>query len=42
MLLAVDGRAAGLIGVTDPIKASSAEAIEMLRPGLTPGHAHGR
>jgi Cu+-exporting ATPase len=31
MLLAVDGHAAGLIGVTDPIKPSSAEAIDMLR-----------
>ncbi len=31
MFLAADGRAAGLIGVTDPIKASSREAIDMLR-----------
>ncbi|MDO8435026.1 MAG: heavy metal translocating P-type ATPase [Candidatus Binatus sp.] len=31
MFVAIDGRAAGLIGVADPIKASSAEAIGMLR-----------
>ena len=30
MLLAIDGKAAGLIGVADPIKASSAEAIKDL------------
>ncbi len=30
MLLGVDGRAAGLIGVADPIKASTAEAITQL------------
>jgi P-type Cu+ transporter len=30
MLLAVDGKAAGLIGVADPIKASTAEAIRAL------------
>jgi Cu+-exporting ATPase len=35
MFVAVDGRAAGLIGASDPIKESSAEAIEMLhREGL--------
>jgi Cu+-exporting ATPase len=31
MLVAVDGRAAGLVGVADPIKASTAEAIAQLR-----------
>jgi P-type Cu+ transporter len=31
MLLAIDGRAAGLIGVADPIKASTPEAIRALR-----------
>jgi len=31
MLIAIDGKAAGLIGVADPIKASTAEAIEDLR-----------
>lgn len=31
MLIAVDGRAAGLIGVADPIKASAAGAISALR-----------
>jgi Cu+-exporting ATPase len=30
MLVAIDGRAAGLIGVTDPIKSSTLEAIQML------------
>ena len=30
MMVAVDGRAAGLIGVADPIKASTAEAVQML------------
>jgi len=30
MLLAIDGRAAGLIGVADPVKASTAEAIRAL------------
>ena len=35
MFVAIDGRAAGLIGVTDPVKPSTAEAIEMLhREGL--------
>ena len=31
MFVAIDGRPAGLIGVADPIKASTAEAIKMLR-----------
>jgi P-type Cu+ transporter len=31
MLVAVDARAAGLVGVADPIKASTAEALKMLR-----------
>jgi Cu+-exporting ATPase len=31
VFLAVDGRAAGLIGVADPIKASTPEAVELLR-----------
>jgi len=31
MFVAVDGRAAGLLGVTDPIKASTPEAIQALR-----------
>ncbi len=31
MFVAVDGRPAGLLGVADPIKASTPEAIEMLR-----------
>ncbi len=31
MFVAVDGRAAGLLGVADPIKASTAEAIDTLR-----------
>ena len=30
MLLAIDGKAAGLIGVADPVKASTAEAIRLL------------
>ena len=35
MFVAIDGKAAGLIGVVDPIKASTREAIEMLhREGL--------
>ncbi len=35
MFVAVDGKAAGLIGVADPIKASTPEAIEKLhRAGL--------
>jgi Cu+-exporting ATPase len=35
MFLAVDGRLAGLIGASDPIKASTPEAVEMLhREGL--------
>jgi Cu+-exporting ATPase len=35
MFVSVDGRAAGLIGVIDPIKPSAAEAVEMLhREGL--------
>jgi P-type Cu+ transporter len=31
MFVAVDGRLAGLVGVTDPIKASTPEALELLR-----------
>ena len=31
MLAAVDGRAAGLIGVADPIKSTSAEAVRLLK-----------
>ena len=31
VFVAVDGRAAGLVGVTDPVKASTPEAIRMLR-----------
>ena len=31
MFVAVDGRLAGLVGVADPIKASSAEALKMLQ-----------
>ncbi|MGA9721830.1 MAG: copper-translocating P-type ATPase, partial [Candidatus Binatus sp.] len=31
MFVAIDGRPAGLIGVADPIKASTAEALRMLR-----------
>ncbi|MGH9579276.1 MAG: HAD-IC family P-type ATPase, partial [Terriglobales bacterium] len=31
MLVAVDGRPAGLLGVTDPVKATAREAIEALR-----------
>ena len=31
VFLAVDGRAAGILGVADPIKASTPEAIDMLR-----------
>jgi Cu+-exporting ATPase len=31
MLVAIDGRPAGLIGVADPIKASTAEALTMLQ-----------
>jgi Cu+-exporting ATPase len=35
MFVAIEGRAAGLVGVIDPVKASTAEAIEMLhREGL--------
>jgi Cu+-exporting ATPase len=30
MLIAIDGRAAGLVGVADPIKASTPEAIQLL------------
>ena len=31
MFVAIDGRPAGLIGVADPIKASTAEALKMLK-----------
>ncbi|MFT3772624.1 MAG: heavy metal translocating P-type ATPase [Minicystis sp.] len=31
MLVAVDGRAAGLLGVADPVRASTPEAVRMLR-----------
>ena len=31
MLVAVDGRAAGMIGVADPVRASTAEAVRLLR-----------
>jgi Cu+-exporting ATPase len=31
MFVAVDGRAAGIVGVADPIKASTPEALDMLR-----------
>ena len=31
MFVAIDGRAAGLVGVVDPVKDSAAQAIEMLR-----------
>jgi Cu+-exporting ATPase len=31
MFLAVDGRAAGFLGVTDPVKSSTPEALELLR-----------
>ena len=31
MFLAIDGRLAGILGVTDPIKKSSAEAVRLLR-----------
>ncbi len=31
MFVAIDGRAAGLLGVADPIKATTAEAVRMLR-----------
>jgi Cu+-exporting ATPase len=31
MFVAIDGRPAGLIGVADPIKASTAEALKMLQ-----------
>ena len=31
MLVAIDGKPAGLVGVTDPIKPSSVEAIRELR-----------
>lgn len=31
MFVAIDGRPAGLIGVADPIKASTVEAIKMLQ-----------
>jgi cation transport ATPase len=34
MLLAVDGRRAGLIAVVDPIKATTAEAIDGLHGSL--------
>ena len=35
MFVAIDGRIAGLLGVTDPVKASTAEAIQLLhREGL--------
>jgi Cu+-exporting ATPase len=33
MLVAIDGRIAGLLGVADPVKASTAEAIRTLRSG---------
>jgi Cu+-exporting ATPase len=33
MLVAIDGVAAGVLGVTDPIKASAAEAIQLLHEG---------
>ena len=33
MLAAIDGRAAGLLGVADPIKESSYEAVRTLRDG---------
>ena len=31
ILVAIDGRAAGLLGVADPIKASTGEAVKMLQ-----------
>jgi Cu+-exporting ATPase len=33
VFLAIDGKAAGLLGVEDPIKASTAEAMRLLRAG---------
>jgi len=33
MMVAIDGAAAGVLGVTDPIKASAAEAIQLLHEG---------
>ncbi len=31
MLVAVDGKAAGLVGVVDPVRASTADALRLLR-----------
>ena len=43
MFVAVDGRPAGLLGVADPIKESTPEALESSARGRHPGrHAHGR
>ena len=40
MFVAVDGQPAGLLGIADPIKTSTPEAIRALRGWSTDGHAH--
>jgi len=43
MLVAVDGKAAGLVGVADPIKESTPDAISELKAaGLKNHHGNGR
>ena len=43
MFVAIDGRAAGLVAVSDPIKQSTHEAIEILhREGIQHCHADRR
>ena len=43
MLIAVDGKAAGIVGVADPIKDSTPDAIRELKAaGLTDHHGHWR
>jgi len=43
MFVAVDGKAAGLVGVADPVKASTPEAVALLhKEGIRHHHADGR
>ena len=42
MFVAVEGKAAGLVGVADPIKETTPGAIESCIRTESGGHAHGR